>query len=421
LYANSSIARSGVDAWVAALVGSGIKCQSGAVDPKLRGVIGTSFETWTDDADADNRTDFYGLQALIATLLVRDGEAFVLKVPTVDGRLQLRVLDADQVDSSYTRGSVAQNGNAVMQGVEIDASGRAVAYHIRRQNPGLPIVTNIETVRVPAEHVLHIFRRDTAGQLRGMPWLAPCLLSMRDLDEVTDAQIMRQKVGALLAGIIVNPDATSTGSVFEGDSKGNGVLDGGLEPGILKVLSSPGQDVRFTTPPAIGADALEFFKLKYRDIASALGLPAFLLTGDLTEANFSSMRVGLVEFRRRVEALQHSVIAFQFLRPVFRQWLALEVMAGRLQIPGFLRDPESFMAMKAIPPRNAWLDPLKDVKAEREAIAGGLISRRESVASRGYDIEEVDQEIADDNARAKRLGLAFDAPPPDTNVEVAAA
>ncbi|MBN8934797.1 MAG: phage portal protein, partial [Rhizobiales bacterium] len=69
----------------------------------------------------------------------------------------------------------------------------------------------------------------------------------------------------------------------------------------------------------------------------------------------------------------------------------------------------------------AWLDPLKDVKAEREAIAGGLISRRESVASRGYDIEEVDQEIADDNARAKRLGLAFDAPPPDTNVEVAAA
>jgi lambda family phage portal protein len=418
LYANTAIGRSAVDGWVSALVGSGIKVQSSIADPTLRGRISAGFERWTDDADADDVTDFYGLQVLVATLLVRDGEAFVLMVPMTDGRLQLKVLDADQVDSSYTRESVAQNGNVIVQGVEIDARGRTVAYHVRKQNPGLPIVTGIETVRVPAEQMLHIFRRDTAGQLRGMSWLAPCLLKIRDYDDATDAQIMRQKVGALLAGVIVNPEGT--GSPFEGESSGNGVLDGGLEPGTLKVLSNPGQDVRFTTPPAIGADAIDFLKLELREIASALGLPASVLTGDLTEANFSSMRVGLIEFRRRAETLQHSVISFQLLRPVFRRWLALEIMAGRLQIPGFLRDPDSFMAMKAIPPHNAWLDPLKDVKAEREAIAGGLISRRESVASRGYDIEQVDQEIADDNERAKRLGLVFDAPPPDRTIEVAA-
>jgi hypothetical protein len=33
----------------------------------------------------------------------------------------------------------------------------------------------------------------------------------------------------------------------------------------------------------------------------------------------------------------------------------------------------------------------------------------------------MDQEIADDNARAKTLGLAFDAPTPDPTIEVAAA
>lgn len=418
LYANAAIGRSAVDGWVSALVGSGIKVQSAIAEPSLRGRISAAFERWTDDADTDDVTDFYGLQAQVATLLVRDGEAFVLMVLT-DEKLQLKVLDADQIDSSHTRASVARDGNVIVQGVEIDARGRTVAYHVRKQNPGLPIVTGIETVRVPTEQMLHIFRRDTAGQLRGMSWLAPVLLKIRDYDDTTDAQIMRQKVGALMAGVVVNPEGT--GSPFEGGSSGNGILDGGLEPGTLKVLSNPGQDVRFTTPPAIGADAIDFLKLELREIAAALGLPASVLTGDLTEANFSSMRVGLIEFRRRAEALQHSVISFQLLRPVFRRWLALEVMAGRLQIPGFLRDPETFMQMKAIPPRNAWLDPLKDVKAEREAIAGGLISRRESVASRGYDIEQVDQEIADDNNRAKRLDLTFDAPPPDRTIEVAAA
>jgi lambda family phage portal protein len=351
-------------------------------------------------------------------LLVRDGEAFVLMLPTIDGRLQLKVLDADQVDSSHTRGTVTVNGNVVVQGVEIDALGRTVAYHIRKQNPGLPIVTGIETVRVPAEQVLHIFRRDTAGQLRGMSWLAACLLKIRDHDEATDAQLMRQKIASLLTGFITDQGGAAGG--FDGQDDGRGNLEGGLEPGTLKVLG-PNQDIKFSDPANLGAEAIEFLQLTLREIASALGIPVSVLTGDLTEANFSSMRVGIIEFRRRAEALQHSVIAFQLLRPVFRRWLAMEIVAGRLQIPGFLRDPETFMQMKAIPPRNAWLDPLKDVKAEREAIAGGLISRRESVASRGYDIEEVDQEIADDNDRAKRLGLTFDAPSPDRTIEVAAA
>lgn len=48
---------------------------------------------------------------------------------------------------------------------------------------------------------------------------------------------------------------------------------------------------------------------------------------------------------------------------------------------------------------------LKDAKAEILAIDAGLMSRREAVASRGYDIEALDREIAEDERRAQHLGI----------------
>ena len=42
------------------------------------------------------------------------------------------------------------------------------------------------------------------------------------------------------------------------------------------------------------------------------------------------------------------------------------------------------------------------------AIRAGLMSRSEAISGNGYDAEDVDREIAADNARADGLGLVFD-------------
>ena len=51
---------------------------------------------------------------------------------------------------------------------------------------------------------------------------------------------------------------------------------------------------------------------------------------------------------------------------------------------------------------------MQDVKADKEAILAGLQSRTATILSNGDDPEQVDAEIAADNARAAALGLAFD-------------
>ena len=45
------------------------------------------------------------------------------------------------------------------------------------------------------------------------------------------------------------------------------------------------------------------------------------------------------------------------------------------------------------------------------AIRAGLLSRSEAISAFGYDAEDIDREIAVDNARADALGLVFDSDP----------
>lgn len=50
-------------------------------------------------------------------------------------------------------------------------------------------------------------------------------------------------------------------------------------------------------------------------------------------------------------------------------------------------------------------------------VRAGFVSRSEMVARSGWDAEQIDAEIAADNARADRLGLVLDSDPRRTTVQ----
>lgn len=265
LASNNALAASGVEAWVSALVGTGIKPQSSHRDQSVRQALNLSFETWTDDADADGLTDFYGLQTLMVRRMVIDGESFALLISTAVG-LRIRVIDAEQVDPSLNR--ELTGGGRIVQGIEFDAQGARVAYHILPERPGMPFAHFALTPRrVPAEDVIHLFRPEAPGQVRGISWFAPVLLRLADLDSWRDAQLVRQKVAAMLTAFVTTMDGG--GAPFEGAPDTGGNLVGGLEPGTIKFLD-PQQDVKFSTPAGIGDEVIDFAKITEREIAVGL-------------------------------------------------------------------------------------------------------------------------------------------------------
>ncbi len=414
LVVTNGYAANACEAYAANLIGDGMKPSSLIEDPDLRDRVQRLWLAWTDEADADGLTDFYGLQAMVAREMFVAGECFVRLRPrrAEDGLLvpmQLQLLQSEMLPFDKTE--TLPGNRRIRCGIEFDAIGRRLAYHFRRRHPGdttdqgevIP-----ETVRVPAEDVLHIYRPIDAGQIRGLPHVAPAMVRLFLLDQYDDAELDRKKTAAMFAGFITKsaPEEPLMGEI---EDTGEGIGIASLEPGTLQVLL-PGEDIRFSSPADVGGGYEAFQYRTLLAISASLGLPYHLVTGDVRQANYSSLRAELVEFRRRVGQLQHGVIAHQLCRPIWQRWLETAVLSGALDLP----DIKQARAVHWIPPRWDWVDPLKDIQAQLLGIDAGLMSRRKAVEATGYDIEEIDRENAADAERAASLGLNYRTSPGET-------
>ncbi|MDP2430569.1 MAG: phage portal protein [Pseudomonadota bacterium] len=411
-------ANAALDAFVSNAIGTGIKPQSMVVDPAVRERIQSLWRDWTEEADAAGLTDFYGLQAMACRAMLEGGECLVRLRPrrAEDGLvvpLQIQLLEPEHLPVSMN--TDLPSGNVVRAGIEFDKLGRRVAYHLYRSHPEDGALApmsgqgGIDTVRVDAAEIIHLFRPLRPGQIRGEPWLSRALVKLNELDQYDDAELVRKKTAAMFAGFItrLSPEDNLMG---EGNSDQNGVALAGLEPGTLQILE-PGEDVKFSQPADVGASYGEFLRMQFRAVAAAMGVTYEQLTGDLTQVNYSSIRAGLLEFRRRCEAIQHGVIVHQLCRPIWSAWMAQAALSGTLKLPGYSKRRREYLACKWIPQGWQWVDPQKEFNAMVTAIRAGLLSRSEAISSFGYDAEDIDREIAADNARADALGLVFESDP----------
>lgn len=414
LVANSPYASNASETFVSYATGTGIVPASLIANPEQKAAVQRAFLDWTDEADADGLTDFYGLQSLCARALFDAGEVFVRLRPRLvsDGLsvpLQLQVLEAEQLDTAFTM-EIA-GGNMIRQGVEFDAIGRRVAYHFWRAHPGDYTVWSGqgERVRVPAENVLHIYKPLRPGQIRGRPWLTAAMVKLYDLDQYDDAELNRKKSAAMMMGFVTRGLNGDQASLVEGAAEpdAGGTSDLVVESNIIQILAA-GEDVKFNTPADVGPN-YEAFQIRnlYALCAAMGGLPYHAVTGDVSRANYSSLRASLVEIKRRIEQFQYETLIFQLCRPVWRAWLPTAVTAGTVALPGFVRDRANYLRVRWIPPKWEWVDPLKDVHAEKVAVDAGFQSRSEVIRGRGMDPEVVDAEIAADHAREEQLGISF--------------
>jgi lambda family phage portal protein len=386
------------------MIGHGIKPIAQIENEGLRRKLHRAFEAWTDKADASGLCDFYAIQHQAARDMVVMGEALLIWSMAADGTPQLKRLHPEQLDRSFTKNISATT--YAIQGVEFDrATGARVAYYIRSESPqnGLAagyVTGEASSVRLPAATVIHMFRPLVPGQVRGLSWFAPILLTAHELDQLSDALLVRAKVAALHAGFIY--DAEGTGGGYSGTPDGQ-TLNVSLEPGTMSVMP-PNKRVEFSAPPDSG-DGPALAAHTLRAMAAGVNLTYEQLTGDYSKVSYSSQRASMLEFRRFCEAAQHHTIVFQLCRPVWTAFMRWQVMLGNVPATEFLNPASGLQTAKWLPPSWPWVDPLKDAKAAIMEMDANLRSRADIIAERGYDVEEIDRQIAADTRRAERLNL----------------
>lgn len=379
-----------IDEWVCNAVGNGIKPQSLHPTTATKEKIQALWSQFVLEADSSGLTDFYGLQALAFRSMVEGGEVFARKhiMAKEDGLavpLQLQLIETEQLPFYLARPTPeTPSGNVVRASIEFNPKGRRTAYYFYKQHPGerLFYATDQALMRVPAEEIMHLFRPLRPGQLRGIPWMANALVRLWELDQYDDAELLRKKFAAMMMAFIVrtNPDdpflpnakdeetndADPNGTVPNGDQQGIQVAQ--LEAGTMQELE-PGEDVKFTEPADVGGNYEAFERIQLLRIAAGLGLPYDMLTGDLSQTSYSSIRAGILSFRRLCEQIQYSVFIHQFCRPVWIAFLEQAALTGKLEARDYQANREQYLAVEWHTPKWAWVDPDKDVSAESKQFA----------------------------------------------------
>lgn len=433
LVRNNPLAGGGVDTIVANMVGRGIRPLWNIDD---RDILNRVQDLWSDsveEADADGVASFYGLQSIMAGAMCNTGEAFgVFSYPSpYEGLavpLQVRVYEGAQLDESHTE--LSASGKNIRMGVEFFKNGKRRGYHFFRHHPGDPYFLNsTEKKFVAAREVTHVFRPLRPGQLRGLPWFHNIILKLHEIDQCVDAELVRRKTTTMFGGFVKQTTPAGfplPGSPVPGGPPGNllghqsgttnaaPVID--LRPGTFPKLPA-GWDVSFSQPTDVGGNYVAWMVQQLRDVAKGMGVTYEQLTGDLTGVNYTSIRAGLLDFRRRLEMIVAMTLVFQFCRPYALRWLDMAVVSGAVEIPDYFARRRFYRRIVWQPDGWDWVDPLKDVKAAIMEVRAGFNSRKRVVARRhGVDAENIDQEITGDNRRADDAGLILDSDPRRTTI-----
>lgn len=399
LVRNNPYAARAIDILAGNIVGTGIRAEP-ENDAQLE-----LWESWaeTTACDADGQLDFYGIQRLVVRSVEESGECLVRFRPRflADGLpvpLQLQVMEPDFLDVSKDTQSLP-NGGTIEGGIEFGPLGNRAAYHLFRRHPG-DNLTQVDSVRIPATEVLHVYDKKRPGQNRGVPRLATVAMKMKDLDDMHEASLVRAKIEACMAAFVTKADAGEISPLAPSEEDGDGNRVETFEPGMIEYLN-PGEEIEFAQPTSSGG--FEPYTLHtLMAIAAGIGITYDQLTGDLRQANYSSLRAGKIEFRRLVEQAQWQMYIPMLCEPVWRRFAEAAVMAGKMR--GNARAQWN-------PPRHEHIDPAKDIGADVTALRSGLMTLPQAIARNGYDWRKQFAEISEANAMMDSLGISLDSDP----------
>jgi len=214
----------------------------------------------------------------------RDGEAFAMFTTNrnIQGPIQLdlRLIEAEQVADPFA----SLPDDRSIDGIDYDENGDAVRYHVLKDHPGGTVGRGLglQSDPIPADMMIHLFRADRPGQVRGIPEITPALPLYAILRRYTLATLSAAEIAAIFAIVVktsgsVDVEAMEAWQTFAVERNAMTTLPAGYDIGQIKAEH-----------PTQAYEA--FQKAIIREIARCLSMPFGIAAGDASSYNYSSFR-----------------------------------------------------------------------------------------------------------------------------------
>ncbi|WP_414607145.1 phage portal protein [Stenotrophomonas sp. FR010] len=377
------------------------------------------WDAWWDAPEATRTHDYGMCQQLLARSWFRDGDAFyqdlIGTVPFFEhGTVvpySFEMLEADLVPLDFN--DPARN---ILQGVERNAWGRPIAFHVYKSHPGDPMGTRLETKRVSAEFMHCIALMKRLHQVRGLSVFASAMSRFEDVKDYEESERIAAKVAASMTFQIKK----GSGEQYGADLGGQAILQDGvpirelrLAPGAIFDDLLPGESIESLGTDRPNPNAATWRKEQLRAAAGGIGVSYSSLSLDYN-GTYSAQRQELVEKWGSYLMLAERFIAL-CVRPQRMRFVEACVLSGRVRLPrGWtLRDLAASTYVRPVMP---WIDPLKEAYARGEAEDRGWVSPQQNTLQYGNNPAEVLRQRQDWQEQTQPL-----APPaPNTSAEARA-
>ena len=387
---------------------------------------------WAEDRDCCDVTGQASFgqmtrQAVHSDLTNGESLALALWLPERQARLGsrfatvLQAIEPDRLGNPHLRPSDMR----MRDGIEIDEFGAPVAYHVEQTHPGDQILLFAgprRWERVPVRGpmgrrgVIQSFDQKRPGQHRGVSWLSPVMLQIKQLNRMTRAELQAAVLNAIIAMVLESPldgssllDLFGSAEKFQSQRGQAAPLQLGIGPGGVIPRLPPGEKLTgfASNRPNNAFDG--FVVSVERMIAAGLGMTYETFTRDYSKTNYSSARASMLEGWRFILFLRMHK-ALTWCRPVLELVIEEAVWRGYIDLPGFETSRAARRAwLRGLwrGPARGWVDPVKEIQAAAMRVRLGISTLRDEAMEQGRDLDDLLDQIELEQEALKKRGLTL--------------
>lgn len=348
------------------------------------------FNSWAESniSDRTGKDNFFTLQRLAYKLYKKDGDSFAtLPLVNLGDRkiLQVNLIGAENIES---------NKSDFIEGIKVSSDKLPLMYSIKQADNSYKSVRAFSNGK---RNVLHIFERDRAKAVRGVPFLTPVMRDVDAIDQVMKYELNATKLAAIFFGSI---ESQSTAEIFGADTD---LLSGEQKQTTQNTVKensitqlAPGDKLNIHDKSRDNANFPSFINANLQKVATETRIPLEIILAQFV-SSYSASRAAMLQMMKFVNP-ERITFNNSFNKPIREQVIIWGILQGDLaltsaEITSFFENRSAFLKAMWIGDPMGSVDPMKDVRAKTMAIDANLCTRELATSDLGYGDFETNADI----------------------------
>lgn len=387
------------------VIGTGPRPQLKTDSPEFNREVERRFLEWMDATDLSSKLRIAEESEQVL------GEMFGVFTTNMglpcDVTLDIRLVEPDQITTPFP----AFTDPTAVDGIRFDSFGNPAEYDMLKYHPGGEgefgfLEWNLTPNVLQASNVIHWFTPTRAGQARGIPAITPALPLFAQMRRYTLAVLVAAEIAASFAAIIKTTyplqDVPNYGTQDEPAYGLRAFETMEIARGLLQTLPEGTEMQQFRAEQPVTGYG-EFIDRILKEICRCLEMPYGTATGDSSQYNYSSGRLDIQAWVRKVMIRRKA--QERHLNRLFTEWAGEATKLG-----GYLPGAESMGDPKSWPRRWAWdafghVDPQKEMAAVDTGLRNCAKTLTQILAADGRDLEEHIAELTNEVEQLEAAGF----------------